>query len=70
MVLEYHYNGIVWAILWKPNKAIDIGEYSICGGGQLERFYCSSILPEATLLHTHIMPSQLHHTTQRVRAVV
>ena len=27
-------------IIWDPNKAIDVGEWSICGGGQLERFYC------------------------------
>ena len=27
--------GIVWSIDWDPNKAIDIGEWSICGGGQL-----------------------------------
>ena len=25
-------------IVWEPNKAIDIGEWSICGGAQLERF--------------------------------
>ena len=25
---EYHYHGIAWAIVWDPNKAIDIG-----GGG-------------------------------------
>ena len=24
-VLEYYYNGIVWVIVWDPNKAIDIG---------------------------------------------
>ena len=27
-------------IVWDPNKAIDIGEWSACGGGWLERFYC------------------------------
>ena len=27
-----------WHIVWDPNKAIDIGELSICGGGQFERF--------------------------------
>ena len=26
-------------IVWDPNKAIDIGKWSICGGGLLERFY-------------------------------
>ena len=39
--LEYHYNGIVRVIVWDSNKAIDIGEWSIPGGGRLERFYCS-----------------------------
>ena len=29
-----------WAIAWDRNKAIDIGEWSICGVGRLERFYC------------------------------
>ena len=38
--LEYHYSGIIWAIVWDPNKANDKGEWSVCGGGQLERFYC------------------------------
>ena len=23
--LEYHYNGIAWAIVWDPNKEINIG---------------------------------------------
>ena len=36
--LEYHYNGIMWVIVLDRNKAIDTGEWSICGGGQLERF--------------------------------
>ena len=40
MKLEYHYNGIVCAIAWDPNKAIDVGEWSFHGGGRLERFYC------------------------------
>ena len=26
------YNVIVWMIVWDPNKAIDIWEWSICGG--------------------------------------
>ena len=26
--LEYHYNGIVWAIFWDPNEASNIGEWS------------------------------------------
>ena len=24
--INYHYNGIVWVIVWDSNKAIDIGE--------------------------------------------
>ena len=39
MDLERRYTGIVWVIVW-DRKAIDIGEGSICEGGQLERFYC------------------------------
>ena len=27
-------------IIWDPNNTIDIGEWSICGGGQIESFYC------------------------------
>ena len=34
--LKYCYNGIAWAVVWDPNKAIDIVEWLICGGGQLE----------------------------------
>ena len=30
----------VQAIVWGPIKAIGIGEWSICGGGRLERVYC------------------------------
>ena len=43
--LEYHYNDITWAIVWDQNKAIDVGEWSICGGGWLERFYNMYIVP-------------------------
>ena len=25
---------------WDPCKGIDIGEWSMCGGGRLEKFYC------------------------------
>ena len=42
--LEYRHNGVVWAIIWDANKAIDIGEWLICGGGGLERVYCTSKL--------------------------
>ena len=34
--LEYRYNGILWAAVWDPNKAIDIGgvvdmwRWSVC----------------------------------------
>ena len=36
--LEYHYDVIVWVMVQDPNNAIDIGEWSICGSGRLERF--------------------------------
>ena len=29
----------VFAIVWDPSRAIDIGEWSIYGGGRLERLY-------------------------------
>ena len=34
--LENRYNGIVWGMVWDSSKAIDIGEWLICGGGRLE----------------------------------
>ena len=34
--LEYQYNGMAWAVIWDPNKTIDIGKWSICGVGQLK----------------------------------
>ena len=27
---------IVWVIVWDPNKAIDIKDWSVCGGSRLE----------------------------------
>ena len=41
--IEYRYNGIVWAIIWDQNKAIDIWEWSVTRGGRLGRFYCKFI---------------------------
>ena len=41
--LEYRYNGTALAIVRDPNNAMDIGEWSICGGGQLEGLYCTCI---------------------------
>ena len=32
-----------WVIVWDPNKAINIGEISICAGGRSQRFYCPSL---------------------------
>ena len=49
MGLEYCYNSIVKAIVWDTNKAVNIGEWSICGGDQLERFYCH--------IDTYILPT-------------
>ena len=31
------------AIVWDRNNATDIGEWSMWGGGRLERFYCICI---------------------------
>ena len=28
---------------WERNKAIDIWQWSVCGGDRLERFYCTCI---------------------------
>ena len=39
-------------IIWDTNKEIDIGEWSICGCGQLGRFYCNSIGGESLGWHT------------------
>ena len=40
-------------IVWDPNKAIDIGRWSICEGGRLERLYSSqSLLQMVTHLCT------------------
>ena len=36
MELEYHYNGIAWVIIWDEQSPINIGDWSICSGGQLE----------------------------------
>ena len=36
---EYCYNGIIWAIVWDPNKVMDIRELSMGGGSRLDRFY-------------------------------
>ena len=34
----------MWAIVWDQNKVIDIGEWSVYGGGRLERFNCIIII--------------------------
>ena len=31
--LKYYLNNILWAIVWDPNKVIDLGDWSISGGG-------------------------------------
>ena len=62
--LGYGYNGIVWVILWDPNKTIDIGEWSICGAGRLERFYCIHINVYNTCMHTHIHTKHIHLYTR------
>ena len=35
---------MLWAIIWDLNKTIDVVEWSICGGGRIERFYCTFFL--------------------------
>ena len=47
------YNGIVWAIAWDPNKSIDVGEWWICGGGRLERFYCIPLASVTNYIPTY-----------------
>ena len=38
---SYNIVSIVLIVIdWDPNKAITIGEWSICRGSRLERFYC------------------------------
>ena len=33
----------LWVTIWDPNKVIDIGRWSMCRGGQIEKFYCMYI---------------------------
>ena len=58
--LGYHYNGIAWAIVWDPNKAINIVEWSICGYEWLEGFlyvyyilYSEAPMPCIVILSEH-----------------
>ena len=37
--LKYHYNRIIWAVIWDLYKVWDTGEWSTCGGERFERFY-------------------------------
>ena len=50
---EYHYSGIVWAILWDPNKVFDIGEWSI---------YEWSVREGLLYMHPHIHTHTHTHT--------
>ena len=50
MELEYCDSGIVQVIVWDPNKAIDREDYSVCGGGRLERIYSLCVLYIFTVL--------------------
>ena len=36
---RHTHDNIVRAIIWNPNKVINIRELSVCEGGRLERFY-------------------------------
>ena len=54
------------------NKVIDIGEWLICGGGRLERFYCSSgaHVPGCTLvLRTHWFGINIPFYTQSISSL-
>ena len=45
----------IGTIVWDRNKAKNIGKWSICGGGRLERFCCSSMVVETfTRVYQHI----------------
>ena len=53
---ETCYNGIEWAILLDCYKVIDIGEWSICGGGRLERFYYIGIVKMCGIVSHGLIP--------------
>ena len=57
----YCYHSIVWVVVWDSNKVIDIGEWSICGGGRLERFYCM-------FTHTHRHTNACAYTSPTIPA--
>ena len=59
MKLEYHYNDRVWMIIWDPNKAIEIGECPIWGGGWLERSFsvCIYIYSKTSLNRPTMEPT-------------
>ena len=52
----WRYNIVTKVLHWRsfvpPNKAMDIGEWSICGGDRLHRFYCKRITHIRIHVHT------------------
>ena len=44
-------------VIWDPNKAINIGEWSICGRGWLQRFYCFLKFSASLLLMQTTVPN-------------
>ena len=70
--LEYHCNCILWVIIWDRNKVIDIVEWSICNGGQLEVIpHINDIYSEATLTdHLHKLITPLYRSLFLVDKVV
>ena len=45
-------------IIWNPNEAVDIGEWSICGGGRLGRFDCTPFTLNIQHIHNVILYMQ------------
>ena len=50
MLLQYHFNRIVGATIWEPNKIVDIWEWSTCGGGRLKRLCCICVCIRITIV--------------------
>ena len=64
--MEYQYNASVWAIARNLNKAIDIGEWSVCGGGRVEKLYCIYNTYSETSLNRPTMGPTLYGSFREV----
>ena len=51
------WSGPYRGVVWDRNKTIDIGEWSICGGGWLEMFYCIYIYMCVCVYACHMVSS-------------